>query len=291
MRNKLVLVLATVIISFPHLFTGCGSGISQEEYNKVSVQLQDSQTQVAQLQSEIKASQAQVDGLKSEIAKLKERYELVGKTPGETAEKIVKRYHEMHVYSEYDLYVCSDMALGVWDMLKAQGINAVIQVGRVDRAIKDITETDHAWVLAEVSPGEYLALETTQGYTISKKDNPLYYQGWSFQNPKEFKKFFELMNECNTRANIINQSVSKADKVYEQYKKDYAYYQQLNDEFNRKYVGRPVSSESQALRNKIESQLAIVKEKEGKYNQLQDLIKDQKQELENKMSEMRKLVS
>ncbi|GAH82550.1 unnamed protein product, partial [marine sediment metagenome] len=142
MNSKVVLILTIVVALSSCLFVGCG--ISQEEYNRVNAQL--------------KASEAQVAELQSEIRDLKEQYEIVGETPTETAEKIVKHYHETHIYSKYDFFVCSDMALDVWDMLKAQGINALIQIGNVETGAKDITEADHAWVLAETSPGQYLAL-------------------------------------------------------------------------------------------------------------------------------------
>ena len=52
------------------------------------------------------------------------------------------------------------MSLDVWNMLKAQGINALVQIGNVDRTIEEVVESNHAWVLAEISPGNFLALET-----------------------------------------------------------------------------------------------------------------------------------
>jgi hypothetical protein len=172
------IVLATIMAFLIVLLLGIrvGCGISQEVLdNSVSAQLRASQSQVAELQSEIN--------------KLKEQYELVGETPTETAQNIVRRYHETHIYSEYDFFVCSDMALDVWDMLKAQGVNAIIKIGNVKTEPKDITDADHAWVLAETSTGKYLALETTGGYVVWGEDNPLYYKGWSFDNPREYKRF------------------------------------------------------------------------------------------------------
>jgi hypothetical protein len=201
--------------------------------------------------------------------------QIVGETPAETAQNIVKHYHETHVYSEYDFFVCSDMALDVWDMLKAQGINAIIQIGNVKTGAKNITEADHAWVLAETSPGHYLAPETTGGYAVWGKDNPLYYEGWAFDNPRKYKKFVELKYEYDIRVKIIDSLTNKAKETYEGY-------QELVNDFNRRYVGRPVSLESQ-------TQLAIVKEKEGRYNQLNELINDELQEKENIVSEMKGL--
>lgn len=294
MKSKVALILMITAVLLSCLFVGCG--VSQEEYDEVNAQLRDSQTQVAELQGEIRradaelgASQAQIVELQSEIKELKERYEIIGETPAETAENIVRWYHETHIYSEYDFFVCSDMALDVWNMLKAQGIDALIKIGNVKTRAKDITEADHAWVLAETSPGHYLALETTGGYAVWSKENPLYYEGWSFNNPREYKRFVELRQDYNIRVSIINQLATKYDKTYEEYQKELDYYQELVDEFNKKYAGRPISSESQIYEDKIETQLAIVKEREGRYNQLNELISEQEQKLENIVSEMRGL--
>ena len=268
----------------------------QKEYDKINAEIRTSQTRVAELQeeydrlnAEFGVSQRRVAELQSETGELREQYEIVGETPVETAENIVRRYHETHIYSKVDFFVCSDMALDVWNMLKAQGINALIQIGNVDVGVEDIAEANHAWVLAEVSPGHYLALETTGGYVV--QDNALYYRGWSFDNPKEYKKYEELRREWNLRVDIFNQLISDKEEIYEEYNEEYAYYKELLDEFNSRYAGRPVSSESQAHEDKIETQLAIVKEKEGRYNQLRELIDEQDGKMENIASEMRGLTN
>lgn len=279
MKTKEI-VLATITAFLIVLLLGIrvGCGISQEAHdNSVSAQLRASQSQVAELQSEIN--------------KLKEQYELVGDAPTETAQNIVERYHETHIYSEYDFFVCSDMALDVWDMLKAQGINAIIQIGNVKSGAKDITDADHAWVLAEVSPGSYLALETTGGYAVWGDDNPLYFKGWSFDNPREYKRFVELKHEYNVTASIINALIDKAKIASNEYETEHSRYEELVDEFNRKYAGRTVSLEAFNFRDKMEAQLAIAKEIEGRYNQLTELIKEQMEELENMISEMKGLLS
>lgn len=217
-------------------------------------------------------------------------YKTTPKTATKTVEDIVKQYHETHIYSEYDFYVCSDMALDVWDMLKAQEINAIIQIGNVEREAGNITDADHAWVLAEVTPGGYLALETTGGYTVSGQVNPLYYKGWSFDNPREYKRFVELKHEYNIRANIINRLMNRAQTVFGEYEKESNRYKELLDEFEREYVGHLISLEAFDFRDRIDTQLAIAKELEGRYNQLNELMNEQQQELENIVSEMRGLV-
>jgi len=252
-------------------------------------QLKTSQEEQQKTDAELKAAQAQVAELQSEISALKAQYEIIGRTPAETAQNIVKRYHDTHVYSKYDFYVCSDMAMDVWNMLKAQQIEAVIQVGSIEKSVSTITEVDHAWVLAKTSPDGYLALEATGGYAVPEQENGLYYKGWSFGSPREYKSYIEIRQEYNIRVGIIKQLNEKARATYEEYEKEHNYYKELVDEFNSKYVGRPVSSASKAHEEKIDKQLALAKEKEGQYAQLSELIKEQKQELESLAADMRGL--
>jgi hypothetical protein len=133
------------------------------------------------------------------------------------ANQIVANYHQSHVYSLTDLYVCADMASDVWDMLKAQGINAKINVGNVDKDITSILDANHAWVMAEVSPNGYLALETTGGYSVQKADNPRYYFGWSFYNPKQLKEFTQLMQERSDAITKYNAALNDYNNFLIQY--------------------------------------------------------------------------
>lgn len=55
-----------------------------------------------------------------------------------------------------------------------------------------IDNLTHAWVLAEVSPDSWLALECTGGYIVSSEENKSYYRGLTFSNPKNYRDFFEL---------------------------------------------------------------------------------------------------
>lgn len=291
MKSTALLISTMVIALVSCLFVGCG--VPQEEYDKVNAQLRASQAQVTELQREyssviadLRDSQAQIVELQSEIGELKEQYEIVGETPIETAENIVKWYHETHIYTKYDFFVCSDMALDVWNMLKAQRIDALIQIGNVETGAENITEADHAWVLAESSPGQYLALETTAGSLVWREDNPLYYQGWSFDNPREYKRFVELKYEYNIRVKIIEQLAQAFEAAREAGLEATNEYTELGNEMNKISVLDPLFSSKVAE--------VVLKAKEcgeyiGRCNQLNDLIDDELQELENIASEMRGL--
>ena len=285
MKIKLALITITVFLVF--LLLGCG--VSQAEYDTLSDQLITSQAQAAELQSNIKdlliIAQSKITELEGQVSELKQQYELVGETPIETAENIVKRYHETHIYSEYDFFVCSDMALDVWDMLKAHGINALIQIGNVEIRAENITAANHAWVLAETTPGKYLALETTAGFAVW--DKPLYYQGWSFDNPREYKRFVELKQEYNVRLSIIKQLWQTFEDARETALVAVNEYIELVNE----------ASGMSALNPSFNSKVVelVLKGKEcgeyiGRCDQLNELVSQQGRELENIISEMKELV-
>jgi hypothetical protein len=215
------------------VLAGCQElgGVAQETYDKVVAELQDiqakytdAQTKYDALQSEktavdaqLKDCQAKTSALESQLSSQQGENQLTGATPAETAEKIVKYYHETHVYSTYDLFVCSDMAAEVWNMLKAQSISSIIVVGNKDAAIGDILQSNHAWVLAEVAPGQYLALETTGGYSVAASKNPLYYRGWSFKSPADLKSYGTLVREYNVRVDFRNMLAGEVNAATDKY--------------------------------------------------------------------------
>lgn len=228
---KVILALVMIVVLLSISLVGCTGGIPQVQYDSIVAQLGESQAKVAGLQDDIndlkaqnesatadleariESAQGEVYRLEGEVDRMKAQYEFVGATPAETAENIVKYYHDTHVYSTYDLFICSDMASEVWNMLKAQGIDAVIAVGNTDTVVSDIVLCNHAWVLAEVAQGEYLALETTGGFVVPQNQNPFYYRGWSFDSPAELKSHNQLIQEYNTRVDIRNQIANESNEV------------------------------------------------------------------------------
>jgi predicted nucleic acid-binding Zn-ribbon protein len=237
MKRRLLLLAITSLFLLSFVLTGCESGIAQETYDKLKAQYEeiagkyqevagevediakDLEDEKDALESELEDARSKVSELEGLVDTLREQYELIGDTPAETAEKIVKYYHDTHIYDAVDLFVCADMAAEVWNMLKAQGIDALMVVGNVNNAITDIILCNHSWVLAEVAPGEYLALETTGGRVVYSNENPLYYQGWYFTSPADQKNYQYLVKEYNTRVSIRNEiahEVSDAADYYNQ---------------------------------------------------------------------------
>jgi hypothetical protein len=96
------------------------------------------------------------------------------------------------------------MASDLWDMLKKLNISSVIVIGSKDVVVTDILKTDHAWVMADLGNGEKLALDATGGITVTSEQNPLYYQGWIFNDPAALKANDELKVAYNTRVGFVN---------------------------------------------------------------------------------------
>ncbi len=298
-KRKGLIAFIAVVVALAGLLAGCAtSPASQPESSASAAELAAAQEladaaqgQIDALESKLEASEAQVAFLKGQLTELAAESELVGATPSDTAANVIRVYHETHAYSIWDLFVCADMSMDVWNMLQAQGIEATIQIGSVDADITNMEDSDHAWVLAEVSPGKFLALETTNGQVVLREDNSRYYGGWSFDNPREYKRFEELKYEHNLRVSLYNELREESQKVYVVYESEFSYLQELMDEFNDKYSGQSYTAEAQALNTEISDQLAIVKELEGSYSRLEIFIEEQGQELDNIVPQMKALTS
>jgi phage shock protein A len=229
MKKKLLLILAAAVMMVPLGLTGCGEGgIAEELYDQIREQLEQLQDQLAQVQEQFtllqeenesieqakEAAEAALAEAEVEITALEEQldvleeqldaYVLVGATAAETAERIARFYANTHYYEE-NIFDCTDMSDDVWNMLKAQGISARLVVGNPNvPAFDDITLSNHSWVMAEVAPGEYLAVEAVGGYTVSRQSNGGYYRGWTFNNPAELNRYYELITEYNVRVEMRN---------------------------------------------------------------------------------------
>ncbi len=228
MKKRILSGLLVVIILFGIFLTGCDQtgGVAQEVYDQLKEQYENLQQQISELQNTPApttttssavddGSAARIKELEDEIAALKAKYVLEGATKAETAENIIRYYHDTHEYSTTDLFVCSDMASEVWNMLKTAGINAVIAVGDISVQVTDIVACTHAWVLAEVEPGHYLALETTAGYSVSVEKNPLYYRGWTFNSPASLKAYNDKIQEYNTIVVVRNRIAAEINETIE----------------------------------------------------------------------------
>jgi len=124
-------------------------------------------------------------------------------------------YHKKHQYLMEDFFVCSDMAIEVWDIIKTAGVNARLMVGNVNRDIvkykstyEYIAEMNHVWVMAEIMPSEWVPVEATAGIIVHPQTPTFefYHNGTYFDSPRYFKEFSEsrkaLFQTCR-EANIM----------------------------------------------------------------------------------------
>jgi hypothetical protein len=207
--------------------------------------------------------------------------------------EIVEEYYKTHTYSEYDLFVCADMAIEVWNMVETQGINAEIAVGNVDNPNADWKEYNHAWVLAEVSPDTWLALEATGGYvTYDKK----YYSGYFFTNPKEFKRYLELMKEYNAQIDRINGLQIEYSDTYNEWVREVNYYNVLSNEYNNNCAGTrsltPVEyQDCLNLLGRVNAQRVVVERISGRADQLVYTINEENQRLTEIINALNELLT
>ncbi|MDR3553664.1 MAG: hypothetical protein P4L55_02800 [Syntrophobacteraceae bacterium] len=148
-------------------------------------------------------------------------------------------YHRQHTYVGNDWFVCLDMAMEVWDLLGTAGIRSRLMVGNVqtditqsETIVKYLAAMNHAWVLAEVAPSTWIAVETTGGFIAqpSMWNYGLYNTGAMFDNPGQLKDFNESRKSMfQTCSQIVP----------------------MQSDFNRSYAGRPVSTKGAQYTGRI----------------------------------------
>ncbi len=219
MRKQLVFALAALVLLLAVPLAGCQPGTTVTTTATVTATATTATTTtatttatvtdtaaVADLQQQLDAANAEIDSL-----------QLQGATKADTVARVAKYYNQTHTYTATDMFVCGDMAAEIWNMLKTFDINSIMVVGSVDHSVTDILQSTHAWLLAEVEPNTYLAVECTGGYTVTQASNPLYYQGWYYSTPETLKQYFDDVKEYNTRVSMINDVVAEDQQVVDQY--------------------------------------------------------------------------
>lgn len=132
-------------------------------------------------------------------------------------EEVAQQYYETHTYIQNDVFDCDNMACDVWNVLKTRGVNAKIAVGNVDLDERGIENWNHAWVMAEISPDTWLAIECTGGYVIYGDDNPRYYHAHLFNTPKSLRDFNQLYKEYQIRLKEYNTAVELYNTIVNEY--------------------------------------------------------------------------
>jgi outer membrane murein-binding lipoprotein Lpp len=216
MKNRIFIVVLAALVLLSLVIAGCSSaGVDQSKYDDLATQLAAAQSQLSKAQSDLAALQTaktasdtgskdiqtQLADAQKQVSDLQSQYEFKGLTVEQKAAQIIKNYHSIHEY-EANIYDCNDMSGDVWNILKAEGISSILAIGSIDNSITDIIDSDHAWVLAQMPDGSYLALETTGGYTVTRAENPKYYKGWAFTSPDKVADYHVYVDEYNEAVNI-----------------------------------------------------------------------------------------
>ncbi len=145
-------------------------------------------------------------------------------------EEVSQQYYETHTYIQNDVFDCDNMACDVWNILKTKEINAKIAVGNVDLDEHDIEDWNHVWIMAEISPNTWLAIECTGGYIVYGEDNPRYYHAHLFNNPKSLRDFSRLYETYQTQLSEYNEAVYFYNALVDEYNNA--------DYFTRPYLER-----------------------------------------------------
>jgi len=149
----------------------------------------------------------------------------------QTIEQIAKEYYSTHTYQNDNVFDCDNMAQDVWNMLKTKGINSKLVLGNIDHfGPLTLDDVNHVWLIAEVSPEEWLAIETTGGFIVYSEDNDQYYKGYFFSNPKNYRDFLDLYNDYNFQ--------------YADYENERQYYNQLVEIYNNANYYEQIQLES-----------------------------------------------
>lgn len=198
---------------------------------------------------------------------------------------IVKEYHATHTYSKSDFYVCADMTLDVWNIVETKGINALIAVGNVQSPHATWDQFNHAWVMAEVASDSWLALEPTMGAIVRSNANKRYYRGVFFNTPREFKEYVDLRKKRRDLSSRVKDLKEDLIVVKEEYNGELQKHNDLTDEYNRKYSDRKLSKsrfkKSMELRDRLNEQGMVVKQLEGRGQQLVGIINENVAEIKN----------
>lgn len=209
--------------------------------------------------------------------------------------QIVEDYHKIHTYSLYDYFVCADMAQDVWNIVETQGMQALLVAGNIKNPNADWKDYDHAWVIVETAPRQWIALETTGGFLVEKKENPNYYRGIFFENPKDLKTNMDLRRDHNNEIERFATIVSQYNTKVSEYNAGLDYYRSLADSYNNKYVGHNLTlaeyQESLRVKNTLDSEQLKLVQLKAELDQLTVTYNNEKQIMDRITAQMNDLAA
>ena len=189
-------------------------------------------------------------------------------------QEILTLYRLTHTYSQEDFFVCADMAIDVWNMAKTKGFTVMIAAGNPDDGKATPQKFNHAWVVAEVAPATWLAMETTAGKVVSGQENANYYRGHFFDNPRTFKAYLDERRGGNQQITEVRELEEKFTRMKGTHDAEREALGKLNDEFTIQCAEKRLASSKfkrcSEMQQTLLSKIAQGKELEGRLKQLAD---------------------
>jgi len=208
-------------------------------------------------------------------------------------QQIVEDYHKIHTYTLEDYFVCADMAQDVWNIVDTQGMRALLVAGNIQNPDADWKDYNHVWVIVEAAPKQWVALETTGGFLVYKKDNPGYYRGIFFENPKDLKTNMDLRRDANNEIDRFATIVSQYNTKVSAYNTELDYYRSLTDSYNQKYAGQNLTyaeyQESLGAKNTLDSEELKLVQLKAELEQLTVTYNNEKQIMDRITAQMNAL--
>lgn len=200
-------------------------------------------------------------------------------------QQIVEDYHKIHTYSLEDYFVCADMAQDVWNIVETRGMRAVLVAGNLKNPDVDWKEYNHAWVIVEAAPRQWVALETTGGFLVYKNDNPNYFRGTFFANPKDLKTNMDLRRDYNNELVRYKTAVTQYNAKVADYNAELDNYHSLLNSYNTRYTGQNLTAteyqESLEVKNAISSRLQKLNQLKAELDHLTITYTNEKQVMDS----------
>lgn len=204
---------------------------------------------------------------------------------------LVTKYYETHEYSKEDFFVCTDMAIDLWNQCKVKGFKGYIVIGSLDKRFPQENEFNHAWVVIEPYPNQFIALDATSG-TVDL-ENERYYNGYYFLNPKGIKDYQDLSDKYQNQILYYDIVIKRYNEVYSDYVNSLSKLNNDVDAYNQKYAGRLLnafhSENAMNLEIQIEAERFEVNRLESELESLAYQIYSEKNKLNQLLRDIQNL--
>jgi hypothetical protein len=206
-------------------------------------------------------------------------------------EQIVEDFHKTNAISGIsDICSHARLAQDLWGLVNAKGVRALLVGGDADNPAADWTNYDRTWVVAEVLPGQWVALDATMGTLVYRQDNPLYYTGIIFENPADMQTWIRLRPVYFTQLKKVETIRQQRNATMEEYASELRDYNELLADYNNNYANRLLLPQEypalQVLKSRLAAKPAKLKKIKDELDQLTSSSATEKQQLDDLLSQI-----